>query len=586
MLTPDELKVVPDPIVELYEQLEQDIIADIAKRLEKVGEITAAALWMRYVMAHRREDMATIKKRIDDTNKQSRAAMDSLFKEAVERSMAYDNVDALRAGKNIVSLAENAELMQFIEASAKKTQGELKNLTKSMAFKDGKQFKTIERFYQDTLDYAQFQVASGAFTPQQAIDIAVKKLVDSGIRVAEYESGAKIGIAIAVRRATLTGINQTTAEITLKTCSAMDCEFVETTAHAGARPDHQPWQGKVFHLFGGKDGYLDFETETGYGTGEGLCGWNCRHHFHPFFLGISKPMYSAEDLANIDPPPFEYNGKTYTHYEATQQQRRMERAIRKTKNEMVAYEAAGQTEQFTWSAVKLKMQERKYADFSKAAGLRTKSERTKVYGFGKSTSQKATQADKKHLGNVADALLSKFEKVEPRVTSALQEIAGKTGGELAGLEYRLKSKESLVRKIAADAKEKLVSYEVAGYEIKDVLRYTIVHNEGNFTQSYFTVVEELRSMGYNSFRVKNTFQDGQVYKGINTIMSDKKGNLFELQYHTPKSIEIKEGGLHELYEKQRVLDKAKDASEWERLKQEMIAISDTIPIPPDVERIK
>ena len=67
----------------------------------------------------------------------------------------------------------------------------------------------------------------------------------------------------------------------------MDCEFVEVTAHEGARPTHAVWQGRVYHRGGAvvQDGerYEDFETATGYGTGPGLCGWNCRHNFYPFY---------------------------------------------------------------------------------------------------------------------------------------------------------------------------------------------------------------------------------------------------------------------------------------------------------------
>ena len=67
----------------------------------------------------------------------------------------------------------------------------------------------------------------------------------------------------------------------------MGCEFVEVTAHEGARPTHAVWQGRVYHRGGAvvQDGerYEDFEAATGYGTGPGLCGWNCRHNFYPFY---------------------------------------------------------------------------------------------------------------------------------------------------------------------------------------------------------------------------------------------------------------------------------------------------------------
>lgn len=104
----------------------------------------------------------------------------------------------------------------------------------------------------------------------------------------------------------------------------MDCEFVEVTAHEGARPTHAVWQGRVYHRGGAvvHDGerYEDFETATGYGTGPGLCGWNCRHNFYPFYPGVSVRNYTDERLAELDARNIPYGGGLYTRYEITQMQ--------------------------------------------------------------------------------------------------------------------------------------------------------------------------------------------------------------------------------------------------------------------------
>lgn len=467
MLTPDELKVAPDNIVALYQQLEDDIIADIARRLEKAGEITGTAEWQIYMLTEMGKDLDDIKSKIAAVNHKSKAEVENLFDEAIARSVGRDNLMFQQAGKGTLDLAKNAGMQQFIAASAAKTAGDLKNLTKSLGFKDGKQFKPIARFYQDTLNYAQFQVASGAFSYQQAIRIATAKMVESGIRVVDYESGVSTRVDVAVRRATLTGINQTSGVITMRWLDELGGEYVEVTAHAGARPDHAVWQGKVYHVGGDVKGYPDFEESTGYGTGEGLCGWNCRHNFHPFFPGISERTYTDQELENIDPPPFEYNGKTYTHYEATQKQRQIERAIRRTKQEMIVYDAAGLKKDFTSSAVKLQRQKELYRDFSAKAGLRTKDERHQLYGFGKSVSQKGVQAVMGEARKEADKLISKFRGLEPKVTEDLLKIADSAGGKMFGLEYNIKSRESLTRKIMLDAIEKKIDFVEASLEIRE-----------------------------------------------------------------------------------------------------------------------
>lgn len=139
-----------------------------------------------------------------------------------------------------------------------------------------------------------------------------------------------------------------------------------------------------------KNDYPDFVESTGYGSGEGLGGYNCRHSFFPYFPGISEPAYTNEQLNNIDPPDFNYNDKTYTAYDATQQQRYIERQIRQSKRELITYDAAGLKDDFAAASIKLNRQREEYKKFSEVAGLRPKNERHQVYKFGRSISSKAT----------------------------------------------------------------------------------------------------------------------------------------------------------------------------------------------------
>lgn len=125
--------------------------------------------------------------------------------------------------------------------------------------------------------------------------------------------------------------------------------------------------------------YPDFVETCGLGSVTGIGGANCRqrHSFWPFIEGVSERTYTDKELANIDPPPFEYDGRTYTAYEATQMQRRIERSIRKQKRLKTAYEAAGIKEDATAANIKLRRLNEKYKEFSKAAGLPEQRDRTK-----------------------------------------------------------------------------------------------------------------------------------------------------------------------------------------------------------------
>lgn len=214
-----------------------------------------------------------------------------------------------------------------------------------------------------------------------------------------YPGGHTDTLEVAARRAILTGVNQTAGKLQIARMDEMGCRFVETTAHGGARPSHAQWQGQRFHRGGAVDykgrHYPDFEAATGYGTGEGLCGWNCRHSFYACYpeLGDS-PTWTQEELAALDRRDIPWRGKKYTAYEISQMQRARERNVRRWKKRYLAQDAAGLDT--TESAVRLKAARQSLADFAKATGGRVDTARTGVPGFGRSAGSKATWAAKKN----------------------------------------------------------------------------------------------------------------------------------------------------------------------------------------------
>lgn len=143
----------------------------------------------------------------------------------------------------------------------------------------------------------------------------------------------------------------------------------------------------------------------------------------------------------------------------------------------------------------------------------------------------------------ARELLEKASKVEPQVTEKLQSAAGQSGGEMLGLEHRLKSPDSLARKIEDGTKPEKIS---------DALRYTMSFPPEQYTQGVQQVRSDLMANGYQENKVANTFGDGNPYQGINNSY-EKEGQVFELQFHTPETFAIKSGENHKLYEASREL---------------------------------
>ncbi|HEU8752790.1 TPA: minor capsid protein [Streptococcus pneumoniae] len=181
----------------------------------------------------------------------------------------------------------------------------------------------------------------------------------------------------------------------------------------------------------------------------------------------------------------------------------------------------------------------------------------------------------------SEQLLSKISKAEPKITSDMQRIAGEN--KLAGLEFRKKTAESLARKITTDSQAENISLSKATSKINDALRYTTIFDPDTFAKEYLKMKQELIAEGYKVVKVKNTWLIDGPYKGVNTVV-EKDGINFEMQYHTQESFDLKNGSLHELYEKYRDTN----TSDLERMKlfKEMLDLSNGLDIPKNIERVK
>jgi type VI secretion system secreted protein Hcp len=163
---------------------------------------------------------------------------------------------------------------------------------------------------------------------------------------------------------------------------------------------------------------------------------------------------------------------------------------------------------------------------------------------------------------------------ERSVTPTLQTIAQANGGRMAGLEYRLKTMDSLARKIES----------FPGRTINDALRYTMTFDEPAFTTSVRRTMEILDQQGFKLTKVWNQFLEEVPYKGINATYQTPDGQLFELQFHTPASLEMKQTTNHPLYEQQRLLPRNDPL--YYQLDQQMIQNSATVPVPAGASSIR
>ena len=337
MLGPEYLAQLPDALCSLWRQVEDDILRDIARRITAADGMTETAVWQ----AQRMELLRTVQNDTVNTlakyAKRSRSEIRRLLTEAGTATLAADDAIHRAAGKNAVPVNESPTLLNLLNAGYRQTLGSWQNLTATTA-------ATVTGELEQRLDRAWLQVSTGAIDYNTAIRGAVDDLAD-GMKYVTYPTGHRDTLETAVRRCVLTGVNQTAAKLQLTRMEELGCEFVEVTAHEGARPSHAVWQGKIYHIGGAVtlDGvrYEDFAKATGYGTGAGLCGWNCRHNFYPYWPGISVPNYTETRLAALNAKCVTYGGKQYTRYEISQMRRDLERRVRKYQRRFLAEDAAG-----------------------------------------------------------------------------------------------------------------------------------------------------------------------------------------------------------------------------------------------------
>jgi len=389
MLAPDYLDHAPDRLVLLFQQVEDDILRDVARRISKMEALTPTANWQLWRYEQTEALRQDVVKKLARYTGRSEAEIRRLMQEAATRAMENEDEIYYHYGKEPTPFSENATLQALLNAGYQQTAGTFHNLTATTA-------NTVSGQFEAALDRAHLKVSSGAFDYKNAVKSAVDSLADT-MKYVTYPTGHTDTLEVA-RRAVLTGVNQTGAKLQVARADEMGVEFFETTAHGGARPSHAEWQGRQFHRGGAVDymgkHYPDFEAATGYGTGAGLCGWNCRHTFFAIFPELgAPPAWTQESLEALNARDIKYNGGRYTRYEISQMQRARERTVRKYKRRYLAEDAAGADT--TASAVKLRQARQDLADFISATGGRADSARTSVAGFGRSEGSKATWAAKK-----------------------------------------------------------------------------------------------------------------------------------------------------------------------------------------------
>lgn len=392
-------------IASRYQDLEERIMQDIVRRIMKAGEITSTADWQinrLRILGYSSEDIEKeIKKALNASYPEMFELYDKVINwEYVRNKDIYEQINA-----EYIPFEENGQLKQITEAIIDQSFDDLENVTNSLGFYldygNGQKVLTpLSQVYAKYLDAACYDIVTGAFDYNSVLRRVVTQLTNSGLRQIDYSSGRANRVDVAARRAIMTAVSQITGKISEYNAQKLGTEYFEVEWHAGARPTHAVWQGRVWSK-------EQLYSVCGLGTVTGLLGVNCYHTYHLFFPGLSERNWTddwLEEQNRKENEPREFLGKEYTLYEAKQRQRQMETAMRAQREKVKLLQAGGaDQDEVILHKAKYQGQLNEYSRFCRKMSLTEERERIYLDMMGKVATNNKSQNSMFHPEMVKNA---------------------------------------------------------------------------------------------------------------------------------------------------------------------------------------
>ncbi len=355
------------PIINLYQKIEYELLLEVAKRFSGYDEVTGTLEWQ---LKKLQELGALNQQALNVFEKYSEKSEKEIKRMLEQAGLMNLDIEVMQEAFEQGALTiDPTEIMQS-QAIKSTIEQSYKSINQTFRMIKTKALESTRQAYINTLNQAYLETASGMYDGQTAIRRAVQTLASNGIQGATYKRGNKYvrySIEGTVRRDVITAVHQLSNNVTIQSCDEMNVEYVEVSQHIGARvhptdpiANHYGWQGKVYKINGSEPGYPNLELSTGYPDDIlGLGGVNCRHRMFPFWKGIStrNPIkYDEEENKRI--------------YEARQHQRKLERDMRLLKKKKACADAIGDTETSDMLNIKIQAKSNELNNWCKANNLK------------------------------------------------------------------------------------------------------------------------------------------------------------------------------------------------------------------------
>lgn len=386
MLNEEKINKLMEKYYNRFRKFNTDVLVKLGETIKQFDGLTTSQA---YELAQELKYGFTISEIAEELSKITDMTVEDIYKmfdKVAEQEIAFAEVYYKAKDMEYVPYEENEEFKRYINSLAKDTTDYVniinsKNIGFSLYNPDTKkyEFVDIESAYNNLIDEAVFKVSSGIEDYQSAMRRTMKQLASSGVKVNEYKlsyGDYNVRLDSAIRQHILDGLRDVNQGVQDTIGKELGTDGVEISAHELCAVDHLPIQGRQFTNEEFKEIQKDLERPIG--------EYNCKHFINNIILGVQEPSYSNKQLKEFEKNSNEkinYDGKTYTRYEATQVQRRIETEIRKWKDKQIIARASDDNDGILQAQGKITQLTTKYKDFSKAAGLDTYMERLTVSGY-------------------------------------------------------------------------------------------------------------------------------------------------------------------------------------------------------------
>ena len=365
MLSERQLEALLDVFRKRMQGVTEDYLTRMGEHLRDIGQLTASDVNRIVELKRLNANMEQIKREIAKAARMSVDDIEKLFKAVAESDLRFAN--EIYASDHEPTVKANKAIERILKAQAKITKQELANLSQTTLLSDG---------YKEAIDVAVQTVQGGVTDYGAAIRKAMKSAASEGLRVRYPNSGLTRRLDTAVRQNVLDGVRAVNQDIMRQVGKEFNADGIELSAHNLCAEDHLPYQGTQMSI-------KDFERlQNRLDRPFGM--WNCHHSWHYIILGISKPAYTQEQLDEFKRNSREkitIDGVSKSRYEWTQEQRKIETAIRYQKDIAVAAKASGDMMTRRECQYNINKLWERYDKVTEAAKLKEKPERSRVDGF-------------------------------------------------------------------------------------------------------------------------------------------------------------------------------------------------------------